>query len=86
MGQDSKTEASRSAAKHHKLAAEAADSIKEVAPFVSEEVAHKLKLAYVAQWLANQDLDCQASAARTAVAAIDWLHLIRANAATGSAA
>lgn len=79
-------EASKSAAKHHKLAADATDSIKEVAPFVSEEIAHKLKLAYIAQWLANQDSDCQAAAARTAVAAIDWLHLVRANAATGSAA
>ena len=81
----SKTEASKSA-KHHRLADEAAASVQEIAPFVSEEVAHKLKLAFVAQWLANQDLDCQAVAARTAVNAIDWLHLMRSNAATGSAA
>jgi hypothetical protein len=63
--------------KHHALANEANASVKGMDQHLSEDVVFRMKLAYIAQWLANQDLDHLSVAARTAVAAIDWLHLTR---------
>ncbi|MCZ8254533.1 MAG: hypothetical protein O9327_02475 [Polaromonas sp.] len=69
--------------KHHALAQQASASVTGLDKYLSEDVVFKMKLAYIAQWLANQDLDHLSVAARTAVAAIDWLHLIREPAHAG---
>lgn len=56
------------------LAKVAVKSVEPHRSVLSPEICTKLALAYVAQWLTNQDEDIRSKAAATACQAIDLIH------------